>query len=75
MLGHDESRVSVADIENRRNGGKKQLGFLLCDSPLLVTLDDGYLFSNPSAAHDTLLFYCTMLGHDEARVSVADIEN
>ena len=30
---------------------------------------------DPSAAHDTLAFYCTMLGHDESRVSVADIEN
>ena len=30
---------------------------------------------DPSAAHDTLAFYCTMLGHEESRVSVADIEN
>ena len=30
---------------------------------------------DPSAAHDTLDFYCTMSGHDESRVSAADIEN
>ena len=28
-----------------------------------------------SATHDTLQFYCPMLGHDESRVSVANIEN
>jgi len=30
---------------------------------------------DPSATHDTLRFYCTMSGHEESRVSEADIEN
>ena len=45
------------------------------DSPPKVRLEDRWLFSDPSAAHDTLPFYCTMLGHEESRVSVAYIEN
>ena len=45
------------------------------DSPPKVRLEDGSLFMDPSATHDTLQFYCTMLGYAESRVSVADIEN
>ena len=45
------------------------------DSPPKVRLEDELLFSDPSAAHDTLAFYCTMLGHEEIPVSVASIEN
>ena len=42
MLRHDESRVSVADIENRRNGGKKSRhAFSVADSPPKVRLEDG----------------------------------
>ena len=42
MLGHDESRVSVANIENRRNGGKKNGRHAFSvDSPPKVRLEDG----------------------------------
>ena len=41
MLGHVESRVSVADIENRRNGGKKNRWHAFAvDSPPKVRLED-----------------------------------
>ena len=45
------------------------------DSPPKVRLEDRSLFMDPSATHDTLQFYCTMLGYEQSRILVAYIEN
>ena len=73
MFGHEASRVSVADIGNWRNGGKKQSACLLCwfstkgKTGIWITIQGSFCRSR----YITVL----LLGHEESRVSVADIEN
>ena len=61
-------KIDETAAKNRRHA-------FVIDSPPKVRLEDKKLLSDPSAAHDTLAFYFTMLGHEQSRVLVADIEN